>query len=115
MAKPILSKKTAHLLSTIVFLSGLVLLSYLKYIWPALLLLIGICLALKQYLIGKHFDMGVSLFVFLGAYITVQFDIHWQIALPSLFALGGIYLFIREFFLEPKIVSKEEVKEEPKV
>jgi hypothetical protein len=37
----------------------------------------------------------------------VQFDISWEILLPVLFAVGGIYILFREF-----LESKEEPLEE---
>ncbi len=110
MARPIMSRKKAHALSVIVLLFGLALLTYLKTWWPAIMLVIGIALAIRQYLLGKHFDMFISLFVFIGVFITVQFDIEWEIVLPVLFITGGIYIFIREFFIKEPIseVEKEE-------
>jgi len=73
------------------------------------MLAVGLPLALRQYLLGRHYDMGVSLFVFVGVFVTVQFDISWEVLLPVLFALGGIYILFREF-LESK--EKTEVEEE---
>ena len=71
------------------------------------MLVIGIPLALWQYLQGRHYDMGITLFVFLGAYVTVQFDIQWEIFLPILFTIGGIYVFFREW-QESKSAEEEE-------
>ena len=74
------------------------------------MLTIGIPLALRQYLLGKRFDMIISLIVFIGAFVTVQFNIRWDIVLPVLFTLGGIYVFFKEFFgpKENQEVYKEE-------
>ncbi len=103
----IASKRSTKALTLALFLVGLALISYLKAWWPGIMLVIGIPLALRQYLLGRHYDMGVSLFVFLGVFITVQFNISWEILLPVLFALGGIYVLFREV-----LESKEEPEDE---
>jgi predicted membrane protein len=101
------SKKRAKALCVALFLIGLAIISYLQSFWPGIMLVVGIPLALRQYLLGRSYDMGVSLFVFIGVFVTVQFDISWEILLPVLFALGGIYILFREF-----LESKEEPLEE---
>lgn len=101
------SKKRAKALSVALFLIGLAIISYLQAFWPGIMLVVGLPLALRQYLLGRPYDMGVSLFVFVGVFVTVQFNISWEILLPVLFALGGIYVLFREF-----LESKEEPLEE---
>ena len=98
MGKQRTSKKKAHALSFAIFLVGLAILTLTKSWWPSIMLAIGIPLALRQYLLGKIYDMAISLVVFLGVFITVQFNIKWDILLPILFTLGGIYIFFKEFF-----------------
>jgi predicted membrane protein len=114
MATPIMSHKKAHSLSFALFLIGLALISYFKYWWPGIMLTIGLPIALRQYLLGKRFDMIVSLIVFLGVFITVQFNIKWEIVLPVLFTIGGFYVFFKEFF-GPKEESEEEIEEEKNI
>jgi len=111
MAHPIMSKRKAQSLSFALFLIGLAIITYLKYWWPGIMLAIGIPLALKQYLQGKIFDVIVSLIVFIGVFITVQFNIKWEIVLPVLFTLGGIYVFFKEFF-GPKDIEEEDIEED---
>lgn len=107
MANPKMSKRKAQLLSTAFFLIGLAILTYFKTWWPSIMLVIGLPLALRQYLLGKKYDMTISLIVFLGVFITVQFNITWNILLPVLFTIGGIYIFFREFFAKPPETEKE--------
>ena len=109
MAKRLMSEKRAKAISVALFLVGLACISYFQMWWPGIMLAVGLPLALRQYLLGRHYDMGVSLFVFVGVFVTVQFDISWEVLLPVLFALGGIYILFREF-LESK--EKTEVEEE---
>ena len=54
--------------------------------------------------------MGISLFVFIGVFVTVQWDISWEILLPVLFALGGIYVLFREYLesVEEPLAEEEE-------
>jgi predicted membrane protein len=111
MAKPLASKKRAKAISVALFLVGLAIISYLGAWWPGIMLAVGVPLALRQYLLGRHYDMGVTLFVFLGVFFTVQFDISWEVLLPVLFALGGIYILFREY-LESKTESEEEHEED---
>jgi 4-hydroxybenzoate polyprenyltransferase len=103
----IASKKRAKTLCAALFLIGIAIVSYLQAFWPGIMLAVGLPLALRQYLLGRPYDMGMTLFVFVGVFITVQFNISWEILLPVLFALGGIYILFREF-----LESKEEPLEE---
>lgn len=95
---PITSRKKAQALSTALFLIGLASLIFTDAWWPGIMIVIGLPLALRQYLLGRSYDMIVTLVVFLGTFITVQFDISWRIFLPILFTLGALYILFREFF-----------------
>ncbi|EKE08430.1 MAG: hypothetical protein ACD_17C00168G0003 [uncultured bacterium] len=95
---PITSKKRAGALSSSLFLVGLATLIFTQAWWPGIMLIVGLPLALRQYLLGRNYDMLVTLVVFIGTFVTVQFDISWRIFLPILFTLGAIYIFFREFF-----------------
>jgi predicted membrane protein len=99
------------MLSTALFLLGLALISYLRTWWPALMLVVGLPLALRQHLLGRPYDMCVSLFVFVGVFVTVQFNISWEVLLPVLFATGGVYLLFREY-LESKETPLAEEEED---
>lgn len=74
------------------------------------MLAVGLPLALRQYLLGRAYDTCISLLVFVGTFVTVQFDITWRVFLPILFTIGAIYVLFKEF-TEPEI-EKEEDKEE---
>lgn len=106
-----ISRRRIKALTTALFLVGLAILSYLQTWWPAIMLVVGIPLALRQYFLGRHYDMGISLFVFLGVFITVQFNISWQVLLPVLFAIGGLYVLFREY-LESRTETLEEEEED---
>ncbi|MDN3506563.1 MAG: hypothetical protein P0S96_04975 [Simkaniaceae bacterium] len=112
MAKPVLMRKRAKIVALIVFLLALIIITFLGTWWPGIMLAVGLPLAILQYLQGRMYDMCVSLFVFVGAFITVQFNIKWEIFLPVLFAIGGIYIFFREFIYSRS--EEEEKMEEDK-
>ncbi len=108
---PLVSRRRAKVLSFAVFLIGLAIVSYLNLWWPGIMLAVGVPMAMRQYLLGRHYDMLVSIFVFGGVYITVQFNISWQIVLPVLFTIGGIYLLFREF-IEGSEAPTDELEED---
>lgn len=91
------SKKRAQAFSTALFLLGLAVLIFTEDWWPGIMLAVGLPLALRQYLLGRTYDMVVSLLVFIGTFITVKFDISWRIILPVLFTIGAIYILCREW------------------
>lgn len=113
MVKHLASKKRAKALCLALFLVGLAILSYLNTWWPGIMVVIGIPLAIRQYLLGKRYDVGVTLFVFLGTFVIVQFDISWRILLPVIFTIGAIYIFCKEFLEpEPETEREEDINEE---
>ncbi len=115
MAEARTSKKRAKSISVALFLIGLAILMFLKAWWPGIMLVVGIPLAIRQYLLGRHYDLGVTLFVFVGVFVTVQFDISWEILLPVLFALGGVYILFREYLEseeEPLAEEEEDINQE---
>jgi len=111
MSCSLASKKKAKNISLALFFVGLAILSYTGRWWPGIMLVIGLPLALKQYLLGKRYDVGITLFVFVGVFISVAFDISWDILLPILFTIGGIYVFCRDF-VENTSPTEEEQEED---
>jgi hypothetical protein len=108
---PIMSKRKAQAYSTALFLAGLAALIITDDWWPGIMLAIGLPIALRQYLLGRTYDMMISLLVFVGTFVTVQYDISWRIFLPILFTLGALYILFREFF-GPDETTEEEREEE---
>ena len=66
--------------------------------------------SLRQYLLGRHYDMGVTLFVFVGFYYR-SFQYLMGNYFADTFGLGGIYILFREY-LESKEESLEEEEED---
>ena len=109
--RPIVSQKRSKVLVFFLFLIGLASLSYLGKWWPGIMLVIGIPLALKQCLAGRNRDAAISLFVFLGGFISVAFKVEWEVFLPVIFTIGGIYVTFWEF-IEGTPASEEEIEED---
>lgn len=111
MTQAIMSKKGAHALTFALFLLGIAFLLFIKAAWwPTIMLAIGLPLALRQYLLGKRYDMTVSLIVFVGIFITVRFNIAWEHILPVLLTIGALYIFLKEF-IAPEDNCEEKNKE----
>jgi 4-hydroxybenzoate polyprenyltransferase len=111
MPHPLTSKKRAQAISTSLFLLGLACLIFIQVWWPGIMVVVGLPLALRQYLLGRTYDMIVTLVVFLGTFVTVQFDISWRIFLPILFTIGALYILCREW-IESYQESEEEREED---
>ncbi|MBM3193847.1 MAG: hypothetical protein FJZ59_06430 [Chlamydiae bacterium] len=97
MAHPKMSIRRAKNLSSALFLIGLAIISLTNSWWPGIMLVIGIPLALRQFLLGRKYDAILSLVIFCGAFIVATFDVSWQILLPVLFIMGAVYILIKEF------------------
>ena len=75
--------------------------------WPGIMLMVGLPLALRQYLMGRAYDMAISLLVFVGTYVSIEYEIAWQVFLPILFTLGAIYVLFKEM-IEPETEAEKE-------
>lgn len=89
--------KRAQAISTAIFLIGLAIIAYGNFWWPGIMLILGISVGLKQFILGQIYDMCVTLLVFVGTFVTVEYDISWEIFLPVLFSLGALYVLYKEF------------------
>ncbi|MBI5274404.1 MAG: hypothetical protein HY860_05055 [Chlamydiales bacterium] len=98
MANAITSKRRAKAISASIFLLGLAIILFQFDLWPSIMIVIGLALALRQYLLGKIRDMIISLLVFFGVFVTAQFNVSWDILLPVVFILGAIYVLVKEFW-----------------
>lgn len=111
MAKHLASERRAKAISLALLFIGLAIVAFLHAWWPGVMLAVGVPLALRQYLLGRPYDTAVSLLVFGGVFITVQFDISWEILLPVLFTVGGIYVLFREY-IESRNPPEDEAEED---
>jgi hypothetical protein len=105
------SKRRTSSLTGALFFLGLAAISFTGFWWPGIMLVIGLPLALRQYLTERKGDMILSLFVFGGIFISAQFHISWEIFLPVLFIIAALYLLAREFFEMSVETTDEEIEE----
>ncbi len=108
MTQILVSRKKAKTISISLFLVALAIVSYTGDWWPGIMLAIGIPLALKQYLLGKKYDVLITLIVFVGVFLSIHQKLFWPILLPVLFTLGGIYVFFRDIIEESSISEPEQ-------
>ncbi len=108
MAKPLVSKKRARALSLALLLLGLAFLILMQGWWPWIMLIIGVPLALKQFLLGRKKDAFLSIAVFVGFFTMAQFALSWKILLPILFITSALYILCREWVEEVRPPSEVE-------
>lgn len=112
---PKVSKKRAKSISSALFLVGLGIVGFTGTWWPGIMLAIGLPLALRQYLLGKSYDVFITLLIFVGVFITAQFNASWEFLLPVVLVTGGIYVFFRDYIESrnaPEDASEEDLNEE---
>ena len=105
-------RKQSKLVSLIVFFLTIIIVAFTKSWWPGIMLALGLPLAVFQYMQGRKYDTMITLFVFVGAWVTVQFQIQWEILLPVLFSIGGIYLFFREWIENRGVKKDDEIEKD---
>jgi hypothetical protein len=111
MTHPLTSRKKAQTISLSLFLVALAIVSFTGKWWPGMMLVVGIPLAIKQYLLGKRYDVLITLLVFIGGFISVSEEFSWPVLLPVLFTLGAIYVFCRDM-IEASSLTEEEQEED---
>ncbi|MBJ7448931.1 MAG: hypothetical protein JHC93_01070 [Parachlamydiales bacterium] len=110
MTHPLVSKRKAHHFCVGLLLICLGVIAYLDTWWPTILLALGLCLALRQVLLGKWYDGILVIIVFVGSFLS--FFYHWPF-LPILFFVAGIYLFFRDVSEnEDEVEYEEEIQKE---
>ncbi len=113
MQTPFSSKKSILLLAFALFLLGIACMIYFKAWWPYSLLVLGLPLAIKQFLEKRCWDSLFTLIVFVGFFSLIKFDIPWKILLNVFFVVSAVYLLCREW-LEGHFSIKSEKKENKK-
>ncbi len=102
MSRPNLSTTARHVITVITILAGAGTLFYFESLWPEIILVIGLAIALKQFLGGATFDPIASLIIFGCMYTSIKGDLGWGILipLPTLIFVVGFFILIHEYFLK---------------
>ncbi len=111
MTHPLASRRRAHTISLSLFLVALAIVSYAGAWWPGIMLAVGVPLALKQYLLGKRYDVLITLLVFVGGFVSVTEEFSWPVLLPVLFTIGAIYVVCRDM-IEDAALTEDEQEED---
>jgi len=111
MSIPKITKRKANGVGMGILLVGLGILMYLNTWWPEIMLVIGVSLSVKQYLRGRLYDIIVTIFVCGGTYVYYKTPVPWDILMPILFVVGGIYVISREIFFPTWREGEEEVED----
>lgn len=98
MSHVILPKRKAEALSNAALLAGLALLFWSQSIWPGILVVIWVWLAIRQYLTSRKWDLIITSAVLLGLFTVSFFGINLSSLVPILFAVGAVYIVFREYF-----------------
>ena len=110
MSHPRISYRRAKAISASLLLIGLAILSFTNSWWPGILLGIGFPTALRQFFMGRYYDVLLTLVIFIGAFIVSGYEISWDILLTVLFIIGAIYILAREF-MNPNFTTVAEDEE----
>lgn len=109
MSQLVLSPRKAASISNGVFLISLGILFFTNLWWPGILLALWATLGLRQYLVARYWDFALTSIIFIGLFVLNYLD--WDILLPVLFVVAGIFLIVREYFFGGDTNGEEKSKE----
>ncbi|MEX1013154.1 MAG: hypothetical protein WD595_00650 [Waddliaceae bacterium] len=92
------SYRKATAVSNGVFLLALAVLFFTGWWWPGILLAIWAALGTKQYLMERYWDGLITSFILGGIFVASFFQLNWSMLMPAIFAIGGVYMIIREYY-----------------
>jgi hypothetical protein len=101
--------KFYNVIAALIFLVGVGTFSYMGVInWlPPLCIIVGISLAVRQMLMGLHFDAFVAVIIFGACFFSSFLTLFSRIFLPTFLIIGAVYFIGRQFFrVKEKIVVK---------
>lgn len=110
MLHPRVSEKRARSLATALFFVILAIVIAINYLWPGILIAIGVSLAFRQALLGHFYDSILSLCLFLGGIFVSRFAVSWRVVFPVIFFMGAFYILLREY-MDPEVSSEPEREE----
>ncbi len=94
------SPKICNTVAAIVFIVGIGVLSYMGvYDWmPALALVTGIALLVRQALNMHHLDVIVTVLVFGALFFSSFMQFFARVFFPTFLMIGAVYYILRQFF-----------------
>ncbi len=110
MSHPRVSYRRAKAISSSAFLIAIAFLLFTNQWWPGVLLAIGLPLAIRHFLLGRMYDMFLTIAIFGGGFLVSGYDIEWEVLAPVILVIAAIYMIAREF-LDPEISTEAEDEE----
>jgi hypothetical protein len=112
MSRPEPTRRLFNIIAAAIFIMGTAMFSYMAVAdWlPALFLILGCAITIRQLLQGKTLDVIVCFIVFGGCFFSSFFGFVARIFLPTFLILGSIYYLLRQFFEFDRTV-KDKVKD----
>jgi predicted membrane protein len=107
----ILPKRKSDAISNGVFLITLGILFFTNSWWPGILLALWAVLVVRQYFTGRYYDLIITSIILLGLFVINYFNIGWDILMPVLFVIGGIYIIFREYFFSDDVSVEDKIQE----
>ncbi len=91
----------ANILGLLTLILGICILIPLKKLWPEIILVLGTARALRQLVLGRHYDVVVTLAIFSIVFVTWAFNMLWGIliSLPTIFVVAAALLLLRDFYV----------------
>ena len=111
MDKQFVSSRKANALALACFFIILGLISFRSNWWPDMMLAFGISLGLKNFLLRKYYSMVLTLFIFIGIYLSETIGSSYDYFLPVIFLTSGVFILLREY-LEPNLIPEDQREED---
>lgn len=107
----ILSHRKARAYSFTLFFLGLAILTYFNFVWPWILLLIGVVLGLKSFSLGKIYEGLMNLFIFLSLTIGYLYKLSWGVAIPVILVIASIFEIYKAYKDEIELSIDETIED----
>ena len=111
MYRQFISQKKATSLGFAAFLIGLSIISINRTWWPDIMIVVGVALGLKNFLLRKFYDAGLVLFIFLGVFLSEKFASENSYFLPVLLITSSMFVLVREY-VESKLLPEDQKEED---
>lgn len=111
MDRQFVSNKKARSLSLAIFLLGVGLLAIERTWWPDMMIVAGASLAFYHFLLRKFYQMGLTLFIFIGIYFSEKFGSETSYFLPVLLITSAIFILTREY-VDAKLLPEDQRDED---
>lgn len=112
MTPPLTSKRKGDGYSNGILLIGIAILFVTNAWWPGILLVLLSAMVVRQYLRGRLYDSFLSIVILGGLFVFSFFDFNWNVLVPVLFVVGGLYLIFREYLWNKRRVGEDKMEDE---